>query len=111
MPGHDLVHWDLHAGNLLQMDDRLTAIVDTDFVTVGDAAFDLATLAISACATECEPGVRQRLFEVAIEPLERARRGAYIGHLLLRVLDWAIRHDRTGEVEFWLAQSDRLLPT
>ena len=48
LPGGDVVHWDLHSGNLLQIDDRLSGIVDTDFVKVGDAAFDLATLAVSA---------------------------------------------------------------
>ena len=110
LPGGDLVHWDLHSGNLLQIDDRLSGIVDTDFVKVGDAAFDLATLAVSACAIPCEGGVREQLFELAIEPLDEARRYAYIGHLLLRVLDWPIRYSRTDEVEFWLSQSDRLLP-
>jgi thiamine kinase-like enzyme len=110
LPGTDLVHWDLHAGNLLQINDGLTGIVDTDFVKVGDAAFDLATLAVSACAIDCEPGVRELLFERAIEPLNEARRHAYIGHLLLRVIDWPIRYGRTDEVEFWLSQSDRLLP-
>ncbi len=110
LPGGDIVHWDLHSGNLLQIDDRLTGIVDTDFVKVGDAAFDLATLAVSACAVECQQGVRGQLFELAIEPLDEARRYAYIGHLLLRVLDWPIRCRRTNEVELWLSQSDRLLP-
>ena len=110
LPGGDVVHWDLHSGNLLQIDDRLSGIVDADFVKVGDAAFDLATLAVSACAIPCEGGVREQLFELAIERLDEARRYAYIGHLLLRVLDWPIRYGRTGEVEFWLSQSDRLLP-
>ena len=109
LPGGDIVHWDLHPGNLLQEEGRLTGIVDTDFVKVGDAAFDLATLALSACAIDCEPGVREQLFEHAIEPLDEARRYAYIGHLLLRVIDWPIRDGRTGEVEFWLSQCDRLL--
>jgi hypothetical protein len=110
LPGTDIVHWDLHAGNLLQVDGRLTGIVDNDFVEVGDAAFDLATLATSACDTDCEPGVREQLFELAVHPLNEARRSAYFGHLLLRVLDWAIRYDRRDEVELWLAQSARLLP-
>ena len=108
--GDDIVHWDLHSGNLLQIDDRLVGIVDTDFVKIGDADFDLATLAVSACAVACEPGVREKLFELAIKPLDDARRHAYIGHLLLRFLDWPIRYRRTDEVEFWLRQGDRLLP-
>ena len=107
--GGDIVYWDLHSGNLLQRDGRLMGIVDTDFVKVGDAAFDLATLAVSALAIECESGVREQLFELAIEPLDEARRYAYVGHLLLRILDWPIRYSRTGEVEFWLSQCDRLL--
>ena len=34
--------------------------------------------------------MREQLFDLAIEPLDEARRYAYIGHLLLRVLDWPI---------------------
>lgn len=110
LPALDVVHWDLHAGNVLQVDGCLTGIVDNDFVEVGDAAFDLATLATSACDTACEPGVREQLFACAVEPLDEARRSAYFGHLLLRVLDWAIRYQRRDEVDLWLAQSTRLLP-
>ena len=111
LPGHDIVHWDLHAGNLLQTEGRLSGIVDNDFVTVGDAAFDLALLAVSATETECAPGVREQLFELTAGSLDEARRGAYFGHLILRVLDWAIRRHRSDEVEFWLARSDRFLPS
>ncbi len=110
LPGADIVHWDLHSGNLLQINDGLTGIVDTDFVKVGDAAFDLVTLAVSACATECEPGLRELLLERAIEPLSEVCRHAYVAHLLLRFIDWPIRRGRTDQVEFWLSQSDRLLP-
>jgi hypothetical protein len=110
LAGCDIVHWDLHAGNLLQVEGRLSGIVDNDFVTVGDAAFDLATLAISASETECTPGVRDQFFDLTAGSLDEARRSAYFGHLLLRVLDWAIRRNRSREVEFWLDQSARFLP-
>jgi Phosphotransferase enzyme family len=110
LPGRDIVHWDLHAGNLLQIEGRLSGIVDNDFVTVGDAAFDLAILAVSAAETECAPGVREQLFELTVGSLDEARRAAYFAHLILRVLDWAIRRQRTDELEFWLVQSDRFLP-
>jgi len=110
LPATDIVHWDLHAGNLLQIEGHLSGIVDNDFVEVGDAAFDLATLAVSACQTDCERGVREQLFELGVETLDEARRCAYVGHLLLRVIDWAIRYDRRDEVDLWLAQSARFLP-
>ena len=56
--GGDVVHWDLHPGNLLQVDGRLAAVVDCDFAKVGDGAFDLVALAVSSLAAEAEPGVR-----------------------------------------------------
>ena len=35
--GGDIVHWDWHPGNLLEVDGELTAVIDNDFVTTGDA--------------------------------------------------------------------------
>jgi hypothetical protein len=32
-----------------------------------------------------------------------------VSHVLLRLLDWSIRRERTGEIEFWLARADELL--
>ncbi|WCO69193.1 phosphotransferase [Iamia majanohamensis] len=109
LPAADLVHWDLHPGNLLQQRGRLSGVVDLDFVLVGDAAFDLVTLAMTSVAVEADPGVRSRLLAVALDDLDPARRGAYVGHLLVRFLDWPIRRGRWDEVEMWLGQADRLL--
>ncbi len=106
-PTDDLIHWDLHCGNLLQVDGQLTAIIDNDFVTVGDAAFDLVCLAMASVDTECEPGVRDRLAAAAFDGLDPVRRNAYTGHLVVRILDWAIRKDRPDEIEAWLAEADR----
>jgi hypothetical protein len=54
-------------------------------------------------------GVRSRLFERGVHSLPDARRSAYLGHLLLRFLDWPIRKTRPDEIEFWLAEADDLL--
>jgi hypothetical protein len=70
--GDDIIHWDLHPGNLLVEDGALTAIVDTDFAMVGDAAFDLVTLALTSLALPCGPGVHSRLFAIAFEELDEA---------------------------------------
>jgi hypothetical protein len=40
LPGGDVVHWDLHPGNLLQVDGVLTAVVDTDFAAIEIALSD-----------------------------------------------------------------------
>ena len=105
--GHDIVHWDWHLGNLLAQGGRLSAVVDTDFCVVGDAAFDLVTLALSSGTLPCPSDVRRDLFRLALDPLPPVRRTAYLGHLFIRVLDWPIRRGRVGEVEHWLSQVER----
>lgn len=107
--GHDIVHWDLHPGNLLVEDGALSAVVDTDFVLVGDAAFDLVMLALTSLSHTCEPGVRSRLFAEAFDDLDEVRAQAYLGHLFVRVIDWPIRRNSPAEVDFWLARADELL--
>jgi hypothetical protein len=108
--GTDVVHGDLHPGNLLQVSGRLSAVVDLDYARVGDARFDLAMLALSSLGVEADPGVRRRLLELGIDELPDALRAAYVGNFLLRCLDWGVRKDRAAEVEFWIAHADRLLP-
>ncbi len=105
--GHDIVHWDLHLGNLLAKQGKLSAVVDTDFCVVGDAAFDLVTLALSSSAVPCASGVRRELFRQALDDLPPLRRRAYLGHLFIRVLDWPIRRGSADEVEYWLTQVQR----
>ena len=104
---HDIVHWDWHLGNLLARGDRLSAVVDTDFCAIGDAAFDLVALALSSSTVTCASGMRRNLFHLALDPLSPARRTAYLGHLFIRVLDWPIRRGSDDEVDHWLAQVAR----
>jgi len=109
LAGADIVHGDLHAGNLLQVGGRLAAVLDLDYTRLGDAAFDLTMLAVTSLGLAVERGVRSRLFEAGVHSLSEPRRSAYVGNLLLRCLDWPIRKGRTDEVEFWLTHADRLL--
>ena len=80
-----------------------------DYATVGDAAFDLVLLAVGSLDAPCDEETRHRLMEAALGGLDVARRQAYIGNLLLRLLDWPIRRNRPEEIEFWLARADSLL--
>jgi thiamine kinase-like enzyme len=105
--GCDILHWDLHLGNLLAERDRLSAVVDTDYCTVGDAAFDLVALALSSSTVPCSSAVRRDLFHRALDPIPPVRRTAYLGHLFIRMLDWPIRRGSADEVEHWLSQVER----
>jgi aminoglycoside phosphotransferase (APT) family kinase protein len=95
LPGNDIVHWDLHPGNLLVRGDELTAVIDTDFVTCGDASFDLVTFAFASAAVECDPAVRERLWTWVESATDETRRQTYLAHLLIRFLDWPIRCERS----------------
>jgi hypothetical protein len=106
--GGDILHWDFHPGNMLEVDGRVSAVIDTDFVTTGDATFDLTTLAVSSLVTDCEAGVRSRLLDLGVRGVDEPKRSAYVGHLLLRYLDWSIRKGRTEAVDFWLDSGARL---
>ncbi len=109
LDGHDIVHWDLHPGNLLTDEGSLSAIVDTDFAVVGDAGFDLVMLALTSLMVPCEPGVRSQLFAAAFDELDELRAQTYLAHLFVRLLDWPIRKDRPDEIAFWLSRSDEML--
>ena len=110
LSGSHVVHGDLHPGNVLQAEGRLTAVVDMDYARLGDADFDLTMLALSSLGVGVDRGVRGLLFDRGVDALPDPKRRAYVGSLLLRFLDWPIRRGRTAEVEFWLAEADRLLP-
>lgn len=73
---------------MLEEAGNLSAVVDTDFAVVGDAAFDLVALALSSLTLPCDEGVRDRL----------------------RLLDWSIRRHRAEAVEYWLRHAGDLLP-
>jgi hypothetical protein len=110
LAGRDIVHWDWHPGNMLEVDGQLSAVIDNDFVTTGDAAFDLVTVAITCLQVVCEDGVRDRIDTVAYDGLSLQRREAYEAHLLLRLIDWAIRARRPDDIEFWVHEAQERLP-
>ena len=112
-PGHfggeDIVHWDLHPGNLLVLDGQLSAVIDTDFAMIGDGRFDLVMIALTSLGVDCEPDVTVRLFSEALDPLDELTAQAYLAHLFVRLIDWPIRRSNPAEVDFWLLQAQTLL--
>ncbi|MFT3854955.1 MAG: phosphotransferase [Ilumatobacteraceae bacterium] len=105
LSGNDIVHADLHPGNLLQSGGRLSAVIDVDYATSGDAAFDLTFFAITSLQYDPDEATRRLLREVGLGPLDAARRQTYVAATLLQLLDWAIRKRRTDEIELWLSHS------
>ena len=97
--GGDLIHGDLHQGNLLARGGRLTAVIDCGAVRPGDRWFDLVTALIIAA-----PGpvtVRQVLRDVVELQVPERALAVYVAHLGVRLLDWALTW-APGTVEFWV---------
>ncbi len=108
-PSDDLVHWDLHNENVLALDGRVTAVVDSEYALVGDAGFDLVTLAL--CTLGPAPGpVGAHLWGRVAEEVDDRLAPAYVAHILLRAVDWEIRNREAAELDLWLAEAERRLP-
>jgi Ser/Thr protein kinase RdoA (MazF antagonist) len=106
----DVVHFDLHPGNVLEVNGAVTGIIDAEYATIGDAGFDLVTLAVCSADHDPEPGVQDALWEHVEREITEPWRTAYIAHILLRNVDWSIRNHGPDDVEQWLAEADRRIP-
>jgi len=106
----DIVHFDLHLGNVLVHDGTVSGIIDTEYTTVGDGGFDLVALAACCSDHDPEPGVEDALWARVEREVAEPWRTAFIAHLMLRNVDWAIRNHGADDVEHWLAEANRRLP-
>ena len=95
----DVVHFDLNPANLLHVDGWLTGIVDWNVpfagAAQGDRGFDVATLLFYLY--DHEPS-RRRLWDVAIATSGPDWVTVYLCHLVLRQVEWSVRH-RAGSDE------------
>jgi hypothetical protein len=110
MVGDDLVHMDLHPGNVLvDRTGAVTGVVDWDGVARGDLRFALVTLRFGLAVPGVDGQDRSarsaaaRWLDNRIDDLiEPATLRAYWAHMGLRQVDWAIRHHGPDEVDRWL---------
>jgi Ser/Thr protein kinase RdoA (MazF antagonist) len=88
--GDDFVHYDFNLANLLSDGAAITGVIDiSPPVLAGDRAFDLATLLFYLYDHE---GIRDRL-RARIYDLAGPRAAqAYLAHMVLRQVDWSLRH-------------------
>ena len=89
-PGADFTHFDFQFMNLLSDGRAITGVVDVNPPPVhGDRAFDLATLAFYVYdASELRRPILARLSSLA----SRAAGRAYLAHMVLRQVEWSVRH-------------------
>ena len=84
----DVVHYDLSPYNVLAEGDRITGVVDWQGATSGDAAFDLVTLAYYTY----DFALRDRVLDAAGALTCPGALRLYAAHMVLRQVDWSLRH-------------------
>ncbi len=88
--GTDFMHYDFSPANLLTDGATITGVIDINApVLAGDRAFDLATLLFYAYD---HPGIRARLAARLFDLAGYEASRAYLAHMVLRQVDWSVRH-------------------
>ncbi len=103
--GDDAVHVDFHPGNLLEVDGKLTGIIDWDGAGRGDHRLDLVTLRFGLHGGRPDPAAVARLDAILDEIPPDTLRPLW-AHMSLRMTDWAIRHFTPDDVDHWTALAE-----
>jgi thiamine kinase-like enzyme len=86
---NDIVHFDFHTNNVLIEDDHITGVIDWEGSCSGDCAFDLATLLFY---TWHFAEFRDQLWRALLERTTGGAVAVYLAHMIVRQLDWSMRH-------------------
>lgn len=87
-PRSDIVHYDFNPANILVAGGVVSGVIDWDGARSGDCAFDLATLLFYTPA----PELQTALWETASAHSSPAAVRLYLAHMIVRQVDWSIRH-------------------
>jgi hypothetical protein len=107
LPVTGVVHYDLHVGNLLVDDGTLVAVIDWEGASLGDPRFDLVCFAQHLEGRGWSPLAvpAWRVLQATVAPHVLR---AYVAHVVLRLVDWQIRH-QPSDVTNQLAVGEGLL--
>jgi hypothetical protein len=100
--GHDFVHFDFTLANLLSDQHRdkncgpITGVIDINPpLLAGDRAFDLATILFYLYDHD---DFRSRLWKRILELTDLRAARAYLAHMVLRQVEWSLRHYPTAAI-------------
>jgi hypothetical protein len=102
----DIVHFDFTPANMLIDGAQITGVIDWEGACAGDRAFDLTTLLFYSYD---QPEIRALLAGRAVEQSGVAALRIYLAHLILRQVEWSIRHHDQPTIDYWLARAHKVL--
>lgn len=103
---NEIVHFDFQPANFLIKQDTISGVVDWEGVCAGDSAFDLATLLFYSYD---DRQVRNVLWEHVLAHRPMQVLSVYLAHLILRQVDWSLRHHETSVSNYYIARGQALL--
>lgn len=95
----DLVHIDFNPTNILVNNGAVSGVIDWQDPHAGDCTFDLVTLLFY---TWDDVVVRDYLWQHIIERISPGVLSVYLAHMILRQVDWSIRHYAPHATTTWL---------
>lgn len=104
-PSSDIVHYDFTPANILVNGDVVSGVIDWDGARAGDRAFDLATLLFYTA----DPDLQAALWTTAVAQSSPEAVLLYLAHMIVRQVDWSIRHHDAAVVARWLDVSQALV--
>lgn len=103
---NEIVHFDFQPANLLVYNGTLSGVIDWDGVCAGDSAFDLATLLFYSYD---DSQVRDSIWAQALARRPMQVLSVYLAHLILRQVDWSLRHYGPAVYNNHIARGQALL--
>lgn len=91
----DIVHLDFNPANILVAGGKISGVVDWEGCCAGDCVFDLATLLFYSYDIKA---VRERLQRHILARTTPATLAVYLSHLIVRQVDWSIRHHDSATI-------------
>jgi aminoglycoside phosphotransferase (APT) family kinase protein len=99
----DTVHFDFNPANILIDNGQISGVIDWEGALAGDRMFDLVTLLFYAGS---DFAVRRSIWSHLSVSSTRGAISLYLAHIIVRQIDWSIRHHDAETVEHWLGAAD-----
>jgi aminoglycoside phosphotransferase (APT) family kinase protein len=91
LPNTDVVHGDLHSGNILVEHGQITGVIDMAYAGYGTRAIDLATMLHTMDSNDYAPVVHNRLRALVIERFGPDVYAICMAYRVIVTVAWAIR--------------------